>query len=138
MVASMSDGRDALWMTFGCTLVAAGIAVGVPLGLTVSPYGWILFVAIASFIVFAMGLYICIASFGTLPLPKIGARRQEERAQQEAEARRRLEQQEAQKAQEEAKRRQREADKDRELREKALKSIADEAQQFKDRGVNDG
>lgn len=61
-----------LWMTFGGIIVAASICAGIPLGLTVGSKGSILLVSLIFFAVFILGFYICIASFGTLPLPELG------------------------------------------------------------------
>lgn len=116
-----------LWMTLGGIIVAASICAGIPVGLAVDSKNSILLVALISFVAFTLGSYMCVASFGVLPLPELGKRRR---------IRRELE------AEEERQRKLREAEeeeaKDKEHRKAFMKSIRNTAQQAEDKAKSEG
>jgi hypothetical protein len=120
-----------LWMTLGCALVAGSICAGIPLGLNVDSSGSMILISIIFFLVFALGAYICIASFGVLPLPEPGRRQREkeERLAREEQERERLEAERIAREKREQEEREK-AEKEKREKEQAagmLKSIRDTA-----------
>jgi hypothetical protein len=127
-----------LWMTLGGIIVAASICAGIPLGLAVDSKSSILLVVLIFFVVFIIGSYMCLASFGTLPLPELGKRRRI-RAEREAEKERQAQLLEAEnEKQRELRAAEVEEAKDKERREAAMKSIRNEVKQAENKPKNEG
>ena len=127
-----------LWMTLGGIIVAASICAGIPVGLAVDSKNSILLVILISCVAFTLGSYMCVASFGVLPLPELGKRRRIRRELEAEEERQRK----LREAEEKRLRKQREAEeeeaKDKEHREAFMKSIKNTVQQAENKAKSEG